>query len=85
MYDKDTVRHLKAQRIRFFGHIKGRAAKETIRSVTEGRHEKPRPRGRPKKRWEDKIRADLKRIRVQNMREMVACREKWNEIVKKDT
>lgn len=44
MVGRDIVRHIKAQRIRWFVHVKRRAAEEKIRRVTEWRPERTGPR-----------------------------------------
>lgn len=52
------------------------------RRITVRRPERTRPRGRPKRRWQVRTRADVKKMRVQNMREIGASREKFDEIMR---
>jgi len=42
-----------------------------------------RPAGRPKSRWEDDVRNDLKKMKFMNWAEQVEDRCKWKDIVEK--
>ena len=44
----------------WFGHVKRRDETENVRAVVEIKMERKRPRGRPKLRWKDTARRDLK-------------------------
>ena len=46
--------------LEWFGHIKRRDATENIRAVAEMNMEGKRPRGRPRLRWCDTVRRDVK-------------------------
>ena len=48
------------RRLEWFGHVKRRDKIANIRAVAEMRMEGKRPRGRPKLRWKDTVRRDLK-------------------------
>ena len=48
------------RRLEWFGHVKRRDETENIRSVAEMKMKRKRPRGRPKLRWKDTVRRDLK-------------------------
>ena len=48
------------RRLEWFGYIKRRDETENIRAVVEMKMEGKRPRGRPKLRWKDTARRDLK-------------------------
>ena len=47
-------------RLEWFGHVKRRDGTENIRTVAETKMVRKRPRGRPKLRWYDTVRRDLK-------------------------
>ena len=51
---------MRRRRLEWFGHVKMRGETENIRAVAEMKMEGKRPRGRPKLRWKDTIRRDLK-------------------------
>ena len=42
-----------------------------------------KPAGRPKSRWEDDVRNDLKKTKLMNWAEKVQDRLKWKDIVEK--
>ena len=46
--------------LEWFAHVKRRGETENIRAVSEMKMEGKRPRGRPKLRWKDTVRRDLK-------------------------
>ena len=47
-------------RLEWFGHVNRRGETENIRAVAEMKMEGKLPRGRPKLRWNDTVRMDLK-------------------------
>ena len=60
----NIVRVIKSRRLRWAGHVlrmeKGRSAFKILTGKPTGK----RPLGRPKRRWEDNIRMDLKEIGI---------------------
>jgi len=52
-----------------------------IKTVPSWKPAGKRPRGRPKKRWLDVVKEDLKRIGVNDWRNLIHDREKWREVV----
>ena len=52
---------MRRRRLEWFGHVKRSDETEYIRSVVELKMEGKRPGGRPKFRWKDTIRRDIKR------------------------
>ena len=58
----DTV--MRRRRLEWFGHVKRRDETENIRAVVETKMEGKRPRGRPKLRWNDNVRRDLKAWKI---------------------
>ena len=53
---------MRRRRLEWFGHVKRKRRDETesIRAVVEMKMEGKRPMGRPKLRWKDNVRRDLK-------------------------
>ena len=51
---------MRRRRLESFGHVKRRDETENIRAVVEMKMEGKCPRGRPKLRWKDTVRRDLK-------------------------
>ncbi|XP_022171125.1 uncharacterized protein LOC111034293 [Myzus persicae] len=77
--ESNIVSTLKSQRIRWAGHV-WRAEDRLISTITKWKPDKSRPRGRPRQRWEDRVKEDLKMLGVRNGEEQAAHRETWKEI-----
>ena len=68
------------RRLEWFGHVKRRDETENIRAVVETKMEGKRPRGRPKLRWKDTVRGDLKAWSIR--KEWATDRERWKRLCK---
>jgi hypothetical protein len=42
-----------------------------------------RPTGRPKTRWEDNLKRDIRKLKVPNWRTLVQDRRRWKELVER--
>ena len=71
---------MRRRRLEWFGHVKRGDETENIRAVVEMTMERKRPRGRPKLRWKDTVRRDLKAWNIRA--EWAADRERWKGICK---
>ncbi|KAJ4442190.1 hypothetical protein ANN_12056 [Periplaneta americana] len=56
----DIIRNIKSRRLRWAGHIMGES--RNAYRVLVGRPEGKRPLGRPRRRWEDNIKMDLREV-----------------------
>jgi hypothetical protein len=56
----NIVRVIKSRRMRWVGHVARMREGRGVYSILVGRHEGKRPLGRPKRRWEDNIKMDLR-------------------------
>lgn len=81
--EEDIVNFIKAQRIRWYGHIHRRDPGATIKRISEWKPEIDRPRGRPRGRWEDQVIDDLRTMGIRGWRADIKDRKKWNKIVDK--
>ena len=70
------------RRLEWFGHIKRREETENTRAVAEMKMEGKRPRERPKLRWYDTVRRDLKARKIKE--EWATDRERWKLLCKDD-
>jgi hypothetical protein len=52
-----------------------------VKKITNWKPMAPRHIGRPKLRWEEDVRNDLKAIEVQNWKKLVQDRNKWKGII----
>ena len=71
---------MRRRRLEWVGHVKRGGETENIRAVAEMKMEGKRPRGRPKLRWNDTIRRDLKAWKIKE--EWATDREKWKGLCK---
>ncbi|KAK4876495.1 hypothetical protein RN001_009001 [Aquatica leii] len=78
----DIVREVKAQRLRWAGHVKRQADDRIIRLVWEQVPAGKRPQGRPRKRWKDGITEDLGKMGITNGEKLMLDRDKWKLVVK---
>jgi len=78
---EDTVKLIKAQRIRWLGHVKRMEEGVMARKMMEGRLFVGRRKGIPCLRWMDNVVADLMEMRIKQWMETMLDREKWRWIV----
>jgi hypothetical protein len=58
---KNIINHIKAQRLRRFGHLHRMPEERIVQKVYKWKPMLIRPQGRPRNRWEDDIRNDMKK------------------------
>ena len=79
----NIINFIKYKKLRWLGYLqrmqKGRLPKETFNWKPEG----IRPKGRPKHRWEDDVRNDLRRMGINNWRSLTLNRKEWQKAVEK--
>jgi hypothetical protein len=80
---RNIINYDKAQRLSWFGHINRMAENSTVKKIYKWKPFTGRPVGRPKSRWEDDVRNDLKKIRFIKWAEQFQDRLKWKDIVEK--
>jgi hypothetical protein len=78
---EDIVKFIKAQRIRWLGHVKRMEVGVMPRKMMEGRLFIGRRKGRPRFRWMDDVVADLKVMKMKQWMEKIKDGEKWRLIV----
>lgn len=79
--NKDIVRFIKAQRIRWLGHVHRRDEKNIIKKITKGKLFNSRKRGRPRETWMDNVEKDLEIMKIKNWKSLALRREKWKDVV----
>jgi hypothetical protein len=73
--------YIRGQRIQWIGHIMRGSDVKIIKTVMSWKPTGKRSRGCLRKRWIDVVEEDLKRIRVNDWRNIIHDREKWREVV----
>ena len=77
----DVVRYIKAQRIRWIGHIVRMGKERRVKRIAEWRPNIVRRIGRPRLRWEDNVREVLGKTEAENRSKMAMDRETWKGTV----
>jgi hypothetical protein len=80
---KNIINHIKAQRLSLFGHLHRMAEERMVKTVYKWKPMLIRPLGRPKNRWEDDIRNDIKKLKIKNWTSCIQDRNKWKLYVEK--
>jgi hypothetical protein len=79
----NIVRVIKSRRLRWAGHMARMGEGRGIYRVLVGKPEAKRPLGRPRRRWEDKIKMDLREIGIDgaNWIQLAQNRVQWRTSV----
>jgi hypothetical protein len=80
----NIVRVIKSRRMRWAGHLARTGEGRGVYRVLVGRLEGKRPLGRPRRRWEDNIKMDLREIGIDrvNWIQLAQDRVQWRAGVK---
>ncbi|GKC15500.1 hypothetical protein Tco_1012282 [Tanacetum coccineum] len=76
------VNKMREGRLRWFGHVKRRPQSAPVRKVEALTFDGARRRGRPKFRWEDKLKTDLKEMLLSE--DMTCDRSAWRSRIRVD-
>jgi hypothetical protein len=79
----DIVRFIKAQRIKWLGHIQRMDQARPARKLLEWKPMGTRPVGRPRQRWQEDVTDDLKKLKVKNWKEIAKDRRTWRDLAEK--
>jgi hypothetical protein len=79
----DIIRQIKSRRMRLAGHMARMGEERNVYRVLMGMPEGKRPLGRPRRRWEDGIRMDLREIDWGSVDwiQMAQDRDRWRAFV----
>ena len=80
---KNIINYIKAQRLRWFGHVQRMPDTRTVKKIFNWKPLTKRSQGRPKYRWEDNIKQDICQLKIQNWIACVQDRRKWKEVIEK--
>jgi hypothetical protein len=76
----DLVKYVRAQRIKWWGHLNRMDKTNTVRKITEWNRIGMRSKGCPKDRWNDEVLNYLKKLKVKNWTRLVKDRKVWYEL-----
>ena len=80
---RNIINCVKAQRLSWFGHTNRMPETSIVQKIYTWKPFTRRPVGRPKSRWEDDIREDLKKMKLIKWVDQVQDRFKWKAVVEK--
>jgi hypothetical protein len=77
------IRIIKSRRMRWAGHVALMGEKRNVYRILVGKPEGKRPRGRPRRTWEDNIKMDLREIGCGDMDwiDLAKDRDQWKALV----
>jgi hypothetical protein len=78
---RNVINYVKAQRLSWFGNINRMPETSIVKKIHKWKPFTGRPVGRPKFRWEDDVRNDLKKMKLVQWTGQVEERLKWKDIV----
>ena len=73
------MRFIKAQRIKWLGHIQGMDQARPTRKLLNWKPMGTRPVGRPRQRWQEDVMEDLKKLKIKNWKETAEDRRTWRD------
>ena len=79
--DENIVRYIKANRIRWAGHVLRSSDERLLNATFWERPDGKRSVGRPRNRWKDAVASDLRKMGVQQWEIAAQDRQQWREIV----
>jgi len=74
---RNIINYVKTQRLSWFGHRNRMPETSIVKKIHKWKPFTGRPVGRPKSRWEDDVRNDLKMMKLIKWTEQVQDRLKW--------
>jgi hypothetical protein len=74
----NIVRVIKSRRMRWAGHVARMEEGRSVYRVLVGRPEGKRPLGRPRRRWEDNIKMDLKEIGIDGANRIQLAQDRFH-------
>jgi hypothetical protein len=74
---KNIINYIKAQKSSWFGHLQRMPEERMVKKVYKWKPMLRRPLGRPKNRWEDDIRNDIKKLKIKNWTNCIQDRKDW--------
>ena len=79
----DIVRFIKAQRIKWLGHIQRIDQARPARKLLDWKPMGIRPIGRPRQRWKEDVMEDLIKLEVKNWKEIAKDRRTWRHFAER--
>ena len=82
---RNVINYVNALRLSWFGHINRMPETSIIKKIHKWKPFTGRPVGRPKSRWEDDVRNDLKKMKLIKWAGPVQDRLEWKDVERAKT
>jgi hypothetical protein len=79
--NENIVRYIKYKRLSWLGHVERMTNERVAKTIYKWKPYTTRPKGRPRARWKDDVRNDLRKMGVTNWKQRMQERKKWKEII----
>jgi len=79
----DTVRFIKAQRIKYLGHIQRIDQARPTGKLLDWKPMGSRPVEKPRQRWQKDVMENLKKLKVKNWKKAAKERTTWRDLAEK--
>jgi len=74
---KNIINYIKAHRLSWFGHLHRMSEERMVKKVYKWKPMLTKPLGRPKNRWEDDIRNDIKKLKIKDWTSCIQDCNNW--------
>ena len=78
---ENIVRYIKYKQLGWLGHVERMTNERVAKTIYLWKPYATRPKGRPRVRWEEDVRNDLRKMGVNNWKPTAQEREQWKEII----
>jgi hypothetical protein len=80
---KNITNFIRAQKVSWFGHVERMSPNRSVKSLYLWKPLGARPVGTPKTRWEEDVKADIKKMKVPNWKITIQDITKWKGVAEK--
>jgi hypothetical protein len=77
----NIVRHIKNKRLSWLEHVERISNDRVAKNIHKWKSYATRPKGKPRLRWKDDARNDLRKLGVKNWKQRAQERKQWKEIM----
>jgi hypothetical protein len=82
--NENIVRYIKYKRLSWLGHVERMTNERVTKTIYKWKPYATKLKGRPRVRWEDDVRNDLRKTGVSNWKQRTQERKQWKEIIEQD-
>ena len=80
---RNMINYVKSTRMSWFGHTHRKPETSIVKKIYKWQPLATRPGGRPKNRWDDDVKNDLRKMKITKWSELARDRLEWKKIVEK--